>query len=133
MNLKPAIRTTLAATLLAAFSCHASAAAPSAPAPIRDGAYYGTNYTVPFAHAYRALGALGVDRKEAIRRDAYHLSRIGLNAFRLHLWDVELSDARGNLLDKDNDHLDLLDYLIAELHKSPKAVGVTELTVTWTS
>lgn len=129
MNLKPAIRTTLAAALLAAFPCHASAAAaPSAAAPIRDGAYYGTNYTVPFAHAYRALGALGVDRKEAIRRDAYHLSRIGLNAFRLHLWDVELSDAQGNLLDKDNDHLDLLDYLIAELEKRGMAVVLTAQT-----
>lgn len=77
--------------------------------------YYGTNYTVPFAHAYRALGRLGVDRKEAIRRDVYHMARLGLNAFRLHLWDVELTDADGNL--QRNDHLDLLDFLIAELEK----------------
>lgn len=78
-------------------------------------AYYGTNYTVPFAHAYRALGQLGVDRKEAIKRDVYHMARLGFNAFRLHLWDVELSDAEGNL--QQNDHLDLLDFLIAELEK----------------
>ncbi|MCM1225348.1 MAG: cellulase family glycosylhydrolase, partial [Lachnospiraceae bacterium] len=77
--------------------------------------YYGTNYTAPFAHAYRALGYLGVDRKEAINRDVYHMARLGLNAFRLHLWDVELSDAEGNL--QQNDHLDLLDFLIAELEK----------------
>ncbi|MCM1320111.1 MAG: cellulase family glycosylhydrolase [Muribaculaceae bacterium] len=76
-------------------------------------AYYGTNYTVPFAHAYRALGQLGVDRKEAIRRDVYHMARLGFNAFRLHLWDVELSDAQGNL--QENEHLELLDFLIAEL------------------
>lgn len=80
-----------------------------------EAAYYGTNYTAPFAHAYRALGYLGVDRKEAIRRDVYHLARLGLNAFRLHLWDVELSDERGNL--RENDHLDLLDFLIAELER----------------
>jgi len=77
--------------------------------------YYGVNYTVPFAHAYRALGYLGVDRKSAIDRDVYHMSRLGFNAFRLHVWDVEISDAEGNLL--RNDHLDLLDYLIAELEK----------------
>ncbi len=76
-------------------------------------AWYGTNYTTPFAHAYRALGYLGLDRKEAIRKDAYHLARLGLNAFRLHLWDTELADSAGNLI--KNDHLDLLDYTIAEM------------------
>lgn len=90
-----------------------SASAAVATPPLRDGAWYGTNYTAPFAHAYRALGSVGVDRKTAIDRDVYHLSRLGLNAFRLHLWDVELTDSAGNLL--DNDHLDLLDYLIARL------------------
>ena len=30
-----------------------------------------------------------------------------------YMWDVEISDANGNLL--NNDHLDLLDYLLAEL------------------
>lgn len=45
--------------------------------------------------AYSALDRLGVDRKEAIRRDVYHMARLGLNAFRLHLWDVELTDADG--------------------------------------
>lgn len=77
--------------------------------------YYGTNYTVPFAHAYRALGQLGIDRKEAIDRDVYHMARLGFNGFRLHLWDVELSDSVGNLL--ENEHLDLLDYLLARLEE----------------
>ena len=77
--------------------------------------YYGTNYTLPFAHAYRAVGEVGIDRKDAIDRDVYHLKRLGFNGFRLHLWDVELSDSAGNLL--QNDHLDLLDYLISQLEK----------------
>lgn len=77
--------------------------------------YYGTNYTAPFAYSYRALGYLGKDRKRAIDRDIYHISRLGLNAFRLHLWDAELADSAGNLL--SNDHLDLLDYTIAEFEK----------------
>lgn len=76
-------------------------------------AWYGTNYTVPFAHAYRVLDSLGVDRREAIDRDVYHMARLGLNAFRLHLWDIEISDADGHLL--DNEHLALLDKLIASL------------------
>ncbi|MDE6787239.1 MAG: cellulase family glycosylhydrolase, partial [Muribaculaceae bacterium] len=77
--------------------------------------YYGTNYTSPFAYSYRALGYLGKDRKRAIDRDIYHISRLGLNAFRLHLWDAELADSVGNLI--GNDHLDLLDYAIAEFEK----------------
>lgn len=87
---------------------------------------YGVNYTVPFAHAYRALGRLGVDRKAAIERDVYHMSRLGLNAFRLHLWDVELTDSVGNLL--SNDHLDLLDYLLAQLEKRGISVIITAQT-----
>lgn len=88
--------------------------------------YYGTNYTVPFAHAYRALNTLGVDHHKAIDRDVYHMKRLGFNAFRLHLWDVELSDAEGNLL--DNEHLELLDYLISQLEKRGIKVMLTAQT-----
>lgn len=77
--------------------------------------YYGVNYTLPFAHAYRAVDRLGTDHKETIDRDVYHISRIGANAFRLHLWDVELTDSVGNI--QENDHLDLLDYLIESLEE----------------
>lgn len=77
--------------------------------------YYGTNYTLPFAHAYRAVGELGLDRKAEIDKDVYHMKRLGFNGFRLHLWDVELADSAGNLI--DNQHLDLLDYLISQLEK----------------
>lgn len=91
-----------------------------------NGAYYGTNYTVPFAHAYRSLGKLGVDRRWAIDRDMYHMARLGLNAFRLHLWDVELSDAEGNML--DNEHLALLDYLLTTAEKRGISVILTAQT-----
>ncbi|MDE5795598.1 MAG: cellulase family glycosylhydrolase, partial [Muribaculaceae bacterium] len=80
-----------------------------------EASYFGTNYTVPFAHAYRALGYMQKDRKEAISRDVRQMNRLGLNAFRLHLWEAEITDAEGNLL--ENEHLDLLDYLIYQLEK----------------
>lgn len=88
--------------------------------------YYGTNLTTPFAHAYRALGYLGVDRKKAIDRDVYHLARLGLNAYRIHLWDAELADSAGNLL--ANDHLDLLDYMLSQLEKRGIDVVITAQT-----
>lgn len=76
-------------------------------------ALFGVNYSTPFAHAYRAHGYLGADRKRAIDADVLHLARLGLDAYRIHVWDREVSDRQGNLV--DNDHLDLLDYLMARL------------------
>ena len=51
----------------------------------KEASFFGVNYTLPFAHAYRAMGYLGVDRKTAIDRDVYHMARLGLNAYRLSL------------------------------------------------
>jgi hypothetical protein len=72
--------------------------------------FWGVNYTTPFAHAFRQIARLGEDREKAIDIDTYHLSRLGTNAYRIHVWDCEISDSVGNLL--QNEHLKLLDYLI---------------------
>lgn len=92
----------------------------------KEASFYGVNYTLPFAHAYRAMGYLGVDRKSAIDRDVYHIARLGLNAYRIHIWDVEISDEKGNLI--ENDHLDLLDYLIMKLHQRGIRIIITAQT-----
>lgn len=76
-------------------------------------ALWGVNYSTPFAHAYRAHGYLGLDRKQAMDADVLHFTRLGLDAYRIHVWDREVSDRQGNLV--ANDHLDLLDYLLARL------------------
>jgi len=77
--------------------------------------FWGVNYTVPFAHAYRQIGRNGADHKAVIEADAYHLSRLGVNAYRIHVWDSEISDVEGNLI--ENSHLDLLDYLIHQFQQ----------------
>jgi len=76
-------------------------------------ALFGVNYTTPFAYAYRAHQQLGVSHEQAIAQDVYHLSRLGLDAFRVHVWDIEITDTLGNL--QENEHLRLLDYLVAQL------------------
>lgn len=76
-------------------------------------ALFGVNYTTPFAYAYRAHQRLGVSHEQAIRQDVYHLSRLGVDAFRVHVWDVEITDTVGNL--QENAHLRLLDFLVSEL------------------
>ncbi|MBK8089983.1 MAG: cellulase family glycosylhydrolase [Chitinophagaceae bacterium] len=80
-----------------------------------EASFFGVNYTTPFAHAYRAHKVLNVDLEQAIRNDVYHFSRLGLNAFRVHVWDNEISDTAGNLI--ENEHLRLFDFLLAELKK----------------
>ena len=85
--------------------------------------FYGTNYTAPFAYAYRAIERKGTDHKVAINQDVYHMARLGFNAFRLHIWDVEITDSVGNLL--NNEHLDLLDYLIYKVEERGMYVVLT--------
>src|SRR5437868_979112 len=81
----------------------------------KEASFFGVNYTVPFAYGYRSHKALGKDLKKAIDEDVYHLSRLGLDAFRVHMWDVEITDSTGNLL--QNEHLDLFDYLLSRLQQ----------------
>ncbi len=74
---------------------------------------FGINYTVPFAHAYRAAKTLNISHKEAIDNDVYHFARLGFDAYRVHVWDTEISDSLGNLL--ENDHLELFDYMLKKM------------------
>ena len=74
---------------------------------------FGVNYTVPFAHAYRAAKTLNISPKDAIDNDVYHFARLGFDAYRVHVWDTEISDSLGNLL--ENDHLQLFDYMLKKM------------------
>ena len=74
-------------------------------------ALFGVNYCVPFTIEYGALGGLGLDRRTVIEQDVLHLARLGLTCLRMPVWDREISDHAGNLL--ETEHLALLDHLIA--------------------
>ena len=90
-----------------------------------EASFFGVNYTTPFAYAYRAHKALNADLEKAIQQDVYHLARLGLDAFRVHVWDTEISDTVGNLL--ENDHLRLFDFLLAELKKRNIKIIITPI------
>jgi len=76
-------------------------------------ALFGANYNLPSACDYRAAGYVNANRKVLIEQDMAHFARMGWDGLRLCLWgDWENSDREGNLI--ENDHLDLLDYLIAK-------------------
>lgn len=91
----------------------------------QEASFFGVNYTVPFAYSYRAHKVLGVDIEKAIQQDVYAFARLGLDAFRVHLWDTEISDTLGNLL--ENDHLRLFDFLLAELEKRDIKIIITPI------
>ena len=74
---------------------------------------FGVNYSVPFAHAYRSAKRMGIDPKQAIDNDVYHFTRLGFDLYRLHVWDTQISDVEGNLL--ENEYLDTFDYLLKKL------------------
>ncbi|MBM4082508.1 MAG: glycoside hydrolase family 5 protein, partial [Planctomycetes bacterium] len=74
-------------------------------------ALFGVNYYPPFSINYADLKRLGVKHETVIDQDVAHFARMGLDAIRLHVWDREISDRDGNLV--ENEHLRLLDHLIA--------------------
>jgi hypothetical protein len=76
---------------------------------------FGVNYTLPFAHEYRMAKRAGIQLEEAIRQDVYHMARLDLDLYRVHVWDTEISDTLGNLL--NNEHLRLFDFAINEMKK----------------
>ncbi|WP_337879203.1 hypothetical protein [Rheinheimera sp.] len=128
------LRPSLLITALALASA-AALATPTGPVKVDNGvmrwadgsevALFGVNYSAPFAYGYRSLKRLGVDHKAAIRMDVAHMKRLGLDAYRVHLWDRELADDEGNLL--QNEHLELFDYLLAELEKHQIKVIITPI------
>lgn len=91
----------------------------------KEASYFGVNYTLPFAYGYRSHKKLNINIEQAIDRDVYHLARLGINAFRVHVWDTEISDAAGNL--KENEHLRLFDYLIAKLEERGIRILITPI------
>ncbi len=91
----------------------------------REATFFGVNYTIPFAYGYRSVKRLGINPEKAIQQDVYHMARLGLDAFRVHVWDTEITDSAGNLL--ENDHLRLFDFLLAELKKRHIKILITPL------
>ena len=78
----------------------------------KEVALFGANYVLTTASDYRAAGYVHANRKRMIDEDMAQFARMGWDGMRLTFWgDWESSDTAGNLL--ANDHLDLLDYLIA--------------------
>ncbi len=74
---------------------------------------YGANYCIMSGSDYRMAGLVAGDRKAMIDEDMAQFARMGWTALRLCSWgDWENADREGNLV--LNEHVDLLDYLVAK-------------------
>ena len=86
---------------------------------------FGINYTAMFAHAYRSAKRLNIPLEKAIDDDVYHFARLGFDAFRVHVWDTEISDTVGNLL--SNENLRLFDYTLAKMKERGMKFVITPI------
>lgn len=108
---------------------------PLRPMIVRDGvleyqdggevALWGTNYYPQSWMQYVSLKERGFDHRKAVELDLEDIAPRKLavpgcngkdprrmNIIRIHVFDTEISDSKGNLI--PNDHLDILDYLTAQ-------------------
>ncbi|MBN2742796.1 MAG: hypothetical protein JXR39_02775 [Marinilabiliaceae bacterium] len=86
---------------------------------------FGVNYSLPFAHEYRMVKQRGIRIEEAIDRDVYHMTRLDIDLYRVHVWDTEISDSLGNLI--PNEHLRLFDYTIHQMKKRGMRFVITPI------
>lgn len=85
---------------------------------------FGTNYSIPFAY-WEAREPIGADHKKAIDEDVYHIARLGLDGYRIHVWPSYISDADGNLV--YNQHFQLFDYLLFKLKERGIKLFITPM------
>jgi hypothetical protein len=93
----------------------------------RELALYGANYCLPSSSDYRAAGYVGADREKLVEKDLAHFARMGWDAMRISFWgDWESCDLQGNLI--ADDHVDVMDYAIAEAGKRGVHVLLSPIT-----
>lgn len=78
-------------------------------------ALWGVNYYPQSWYQFDNMMKLKIDMKATICKDLDHMVQMGIEIIRIHVFDREITDGKGNI--KRNIHLELLDYLISEAEK----------------
>ncbi len=78
-------------------------------------ALWGVNIYPHSWHQFQNISKLNLDFKEVIKRDFDDLQEIGIDVIRIHVFDREITDSKGNIV--ENIHLDLLDFIVSECDK----------------
>lgn len=93
-------------------------------------ALFGVNYLLPFGDEYHRTSLLGEDPWVTLERDFSHLKRLGVELIRLHVFDREISDKDGNLV--ESIHLQLLDRLVELSQQHGMYLFLTPIAWWWT-
>ncbi|OQA79661.1 MAG: hypothetical protein BWY31_04201 [Lentisphaerae bacterium ADurb.Bin242] len=94
----------------------------------RKAKLWGVNYYAPFNHNFYNIEELGKDHFKAIDEDIRHLKLLGADFIRMHLYDREITDRGGNIV--ENKNMRVLDYLIDQCEKNGIFLMITP-TVWW--
>lgn len=76
---------------------------------------WGVNYYVPFNHNYYNIAELGKDHFKAIDEDIRHLRLLGVELIRMHMYEREITDRFGNIV--ENHNMKVFDYLVDQCEK----------------
>ncbi len=84
---------------------------------------WGVNYLAPFNHNFVNIEESGIDHFATIDKDIEHFKLMGIDFIRIHLYDREITDALGNLI--NNKQLKVFDYLIEKANQNGIFVMIT--------
>ena len=76
-----------------------------------SGLVWGELHRRPSPTPTAPISSVGVGTSRPFGRTCTTCRGWGVDAFRVHVWDVEITDTLGNLL--ENEHLRLLDFLVS--------------------
>lgn len=75
-------------------------------------ALWGVNIYPQSWHQFENMRRLKLNIKNTLMTDLDHLQQMGVEAIRMHIFDREITDGEGRIL--ENEHLDILDFLVSE-------------------
>ncbi len=95
----------------------------------KEVALWGTNIYPNSWMEYDNIKKLGLDHKKVTDEDFQHLKKMGVDVIRMHIFEKEIADEGGNLV--ENDHLDILDYVVYKCEKEGIYLFITPVAWWW--
>ncbi len=89
---------------------------------------WGVNYYTPFNSNFYNIEELGKDHFAAIDDDIRHFKLMNIDFIRMHLYDREITDRDGNIV--ENKNMRVFDYLVDQCEKNGIYLMITP-TVWW--
>ena len=86
---------------------------------------WGVNYYAPFNHNFYNIEELGKDHFAAIDEDIRHFKLMNIDFIRMHLYEREITDKDGNIV--ENQNMKVFDYLVEQCEKNGIYLMITPM------